>query len=116
METKEVCERYITPCFVEGLDAYEGITDFEYENNLISNDFAIKLGLQYEVMKNGVKVVNCGLLVAIKGELYFVGFVINPEEDDFEPGVIFRRSFLRLMMCCHRSFKLTSAMIVLSCC
>ncbi|GJU28987.1 retrovirus-related pol polyprotein from transposon TNT 1-94 [Tanacetum coccineum] len=85
METKEVCERYITPCFVEGLDAYEGITDFEYEKNLISNDFAIKLGLQYEVMKNGVKVVNCGLLVAIKGELYFVGFVINPEEDDFEP-------------------------------
>ncbi|GJV44289.1 hypothetical protein Tco_1428825 [Tanacetum coccineum] len=52
METKEVCERYITPCFVEGLDAYDGITDLKYEKNLISNVFAVKLGLQYELKKN----------------------------------------------------------------
>ncbi|GKA81223.1 hypothetical protein Tco_0787915, partial [Tanacetum coccineum] len=32
----------------------------------------------------------------LKGELYFVKFIINPEEDDFEPGVILGRSFLRL--------------------
>nr|GFC66071.1 hypothetical protein [Tanacetum cinerariifolium] len=32
----------------------------------------------------------------LKGELYFVKFIINPEEDDFEPGVIFGRSFPRL--------------------
>ncbi|GKD82720.1 hypothetical protein Tco_1349559 [Tanacetum coccineum] len=31
-----------------------------------------------------------------EGELYFVKFIINPEEDDFEPGVILGRSFLRL--------------------
>ncbi|GJY54020.1 hypothetical protein Tco_0445684, partial [Tanacetum coccineum] len=34
--------------------------------------------------------------VALKGELYFVKFIINPEEDDFESGVILGRSFLRL--------------------
>ncbi|GJX47116.1 hypothetical protein Tco_0272306 [Tanacetum coccineum] len=36
------------------------------------------------------------LIVALKGELYFVKFIINPVEDDFEPGVILGRSFLRL--------------------
>ncbi|GJZ92757.1 hypothetical protein Tco_0664822, partial [Tanacetum coccineum] len=55
METEEVCEHYITPCFVEGLDAYDGVTDLEYEKNLILNEFAIKLGLQYELKKNGEK-------------------------------------------------------------
>nr|GEY75120.1 hypothetical protein [Tanacetum cinerariifolium] len=96
METEEVCKCYITSCFVERLEAYDGVTDLEYKKNLISNEFAVKLGLQYEVKKNGEKVVNRKLLVALKGELYFVGFVINLEEDDVEPGVIFRRSFLKL--------------------
>ncbi|GJU15120.1 hypothetical protein Tco_1143086 [Tanacetum coccineum] len=36
------------------------------------------------------------LLVALNGELYFVKFIINPEEDDVELGVVFGRSFLRL--------------------
>ncbi|GKA11368.1 hypothetical protein Tco_0690801 [Tanacetum coccineum] len=71
METEEVSERYITPCFVEGLDAYDGETDLEYEKNMISNKFVVKLCLEYE-------------------------FIINLEEDDVEPGVIFRRLFLRL--------------------
>nr|GEV21854.1 hypothetical protein [Tanacetum cinerariifolium] len=30
------------------------------------------------------------------GEIYFVKFIINPEEDDSDPGVILGRSFLRL--------------------
>nr|GFC46278.1 hypothetical protein [Tanacetum cinerariifolium] len=42
------------------------------------------------------KLVNKELIVALRGELYFVKFVINPEEDDFEPGVILGRSFTRL--------------------
>ncbi|GKC94012.1 hypothetical protein Tco_1159454, partial [Tanacetum coccineum] len=71
METEEVSERYITPCFVEGLDAYDGETNLEYEKNMISNEFAVKICLEYD-------------------------FIINPEEDDVEPGVIFGRSFLRL--------------------
>ncbi|GJX80437.1 hypothetical protein Tco_0328586 [Tanacetum coccineum] len=36
------------------------------------------------------------MFVALRGELYFVKFIINPEEDDFEPRVILGRSFLRL--------------------
>ncbi|GJV94064.1 hypothetical protein Tco_1541877 [Tanacetum coccineum] len=70
MEIEEVCEHYITPGFVEGLDAYDSVTDFEYEKILISNEFVVKVGLTFEVMKN--------------------------EEDDMEPCVIFGRSFLKL--------------------
>ncbi|GJX54739.1 reverse transcriptase domain-containing protein [Tanacetum coccineum] len=87
MESEEVCERYITPCFMEGLDAFDGVTDLEYEKNLILNEFVVKLGLTYEVMKNGEKVMDPKLLVSLKGELYFVDFVVNPEEDDVEPCV-----------------------------
>ncbi|GKA73483.1 hypothetical protein Tco_0779785 [Tanacetum coccineum] len=46
----------------------------EHEKNMISNE----------------------LLVALKGELYFLKFIINPEEDDVEPGVVLGRSFRRL--------------------
>ncbi|GKC23415.1 hypothetical protein Tco_1025565 [Tanacetum coccineum] len=35
------------------------------------------------------------LMVLLRGEIYFVQFIINPEEDEFEPGLIFGRSFLR---------------------
>ncbi|GKB79151.1 hypothetical protein Tco_0946046, partial [Tanacetum coccineum] len=34
------------------------------------------------------KVVKKELLVALKGELYFVKFIINPKEDDVVPGVV----------------------------
>ncbi|GJU21957.1 hypothetical protein Tco_1155299 [Tanacetum coccineum] len=37
------------------------------------------------------------LIVALKGELYIVKFIINPKEDDVEPEVIFGRSFMRLV-------------------
>ncbi|GJV36335.1 hypothetical protein Tco_1408812 [Tanacetum coccineum] len=47
--------------------------------------------------KKGNKVVKKELIVALKGELYFVKFIINPKEDDVEPGVIFGRSFMRLV-------------------
>nr|GFB76912.1 hypothetical protein [Tanacetum cinerariifolium] len=49
----------------------------------------------YEVKKWN-KVVKKELIVALKGELYFVKFIINPKEDDGEPGVILGRSFMRL--------------------
>ncbi|GJZ09568.1 hypothetical protein Tco_0543851 [Tanacetum coccineum] len=96
METEEVCEWYITPCFVEGLDAYDGITYLEYEKNMISNEFTVNLRFPYELRKNSERVVSCEVLVALKGELYFISFIINPKEDDIEPGMIFRHSFLRL--------------------
>ncbi|GJR47181.1 hypothetical protein Tco_1315284 [Tanacetum coccineum] len=95
METDEISERYITPCFVNGLEAYDGEINLAFDENLISNEFAIKLCLDYE-MKKGTKLFKKELIVALRGELYFVKFIINPEEDDFEPGVILGRSFLRL--------------------
>ncbi|GKC54829.1 hypothetical protein Tco_1077574 [Tanacetum coccineum] len=70
METDEISERYIAPCFMNGLEAYDGEINLAFDENLISNEFA--------------------------GELYFVKFIINLEKDDFEPGVILGRSFLRL--------------------
>ncbi|GJY65937.1 putative reverse transcriptase domain-containing protein [Tanacetum coccineum] len=67
METDEISEWYIEPCFVNGLEAYDGEINLAFDEILISNEF-----------------------------LYFVKFIINPEEDDFEPRVILGRSFLRL--------------------
>ncbi|GJW43019.1 hypothetical protein Tco_0071818, partial [Tanacetum coccineum] len=63
--------------------------------NMISNEYAVKLCLEHEV-KRGNKVVKKELIVALRCEIYFVKFIINPEEDDIKPGVIFGRSFLRL--------------------
>ncbi|GJX21220.1 putative reverse transcriptase domain-containing protein, partial [Tanacetum coccineum] len=71
METYEISERYIAQCFVNGLEAFDGEINLAFDENLISNEFTVKLCLDYE-------------------------FIINPEEDDFIPGVILGRSFLRL--------------------
>ncbi|GJY15291.1 hypothetical protein Tco_0385713 [Tanacetum coccineum] len=95
METYEIIERYITPCFMNGLEAFDGEVNLAFHENLISNEFAVKLCLDYEV-KKGKKLVKKELIVALKGELYFVKFIINHKEDDFEPRVILGRSFLRL--------------------
>nr|GEU82392.1 hypothetical protein [Tanacetum cinerariifolium] len=81
METKEVTERYIKPCFMNGLDAYDGEINLALDENLISNEFAVKLCLDYEV-KKGNKLVKKELIVALRGELYFVRFIINLKEDD----------------------------------
>ncbi|GJU35030.1 DNA-directed DNA polymerase [Tanacetum coccineum] len=42
------------------------------------------------------KVAKKELIVALRGEIYFVKFIINPKEDDIEPKVVFGRSFMRL--------------------
>ncbi|GKB55681.1 hypothetical protein Tco_0911867 [Tanacetum coccineum] len=95
MDTEEVSDRFVAPCFVNGLEAYDGEINLGVEENMISNEYAVKLCLEHEV-KRGNKVVKKELNVALRGEIYFVKFIINPEEDDVEPGVIFGRSFLRL--------------------
>ncbi|GJR91888.1 hypothetical protein Tco_0215899 [Tanacetum coccineum] len=96
METDKVSERYIAPYFVNGLDAYDGEINLALDENLISNEFAVKLCLDYEV-KKGNKVVKKELIVALRGELYFIKFIINPKEDDIEPRVILGRSLMRLV-------------------
>ncbi|GJY80994.1 hypothetical protein Tco_0493745 [Tanacetum coccineum] len=55
----------------------------------------VKLCLESEV-KNRDKVVNKELIVALRGEIYSVKFIINPEEDDIELKVVLGRLFLRL--------------------
>ncbi|GKC58791.1 agenet domain-containing protein, partial [Tanacetum coccineum] len=54
------------------------------EENMISNEYAVKLCLEHEV-KRGNKIVKKELIVALRGEIYFVKFIINPDEDDVEP-------------------------------
>nr|GEZ30907.1 hypothetical protein [Tanacetum cinerariifolium] len=56
METEEMSERYIAPCFKNGLEAYNGEINLEQDKNLISNEFAIKLCLEHEV-KNEDKAI-----------------------------------------------------------
>ncbi|GJR07180.1 hypothetical protein Tco_0530164 [Tanacetum coccineum] len=62
MDTK-VSDRFVAPCFVNGLEAYDGEINLGMEENMISNEYA---------------------------------FIINPKEDNVEPGVILGRSFLRI--------------------
>ncbi|GJX12699.1 reverse transcriptase domain-containing protein [Tanacetum coccineum] len=71
MDTEEVSDRFVAPCFVNGLEAYDREINLGVKENMILNEYAVKLYLEHE-------------------------FIINPEEDDVEPGVILGRSFLRL--------------------
>nr|GEW61008.1 hypothetical protein [Tanacetum cinerariifolium] len=72
METEEVSERYIRPCFVNSLDAYDGEINLVFNENLILNEYAVKLCLDYEVKKGN-------------------------KEDNVEPEVILGRSFMMLV-------------------
>ncbi|GJS96349.1 DNA-directed DNA polymerase [Tanacetum coccineum] len=74
METQEESDRYITHCFVSGLHAYDGEINLENEKNMISNEFAVKLLLDYEE-KNGETIMKKELLVALNGELLTKGIV-----------------------------------------
>nr|GEX78909.1 hypothetical protein [Tanacetum cinerariifolium] len=95
LDTKEVSDIFVAPCFVNGLEEYDGEINLGVEENMISNEFAVNLCLDHEV-KSRNKVVNKELIVALRGGIYFVKFILNPEEDDVEPWVGFGRSFLRL--------------------
>ncbi|GKA40231.1 hypothetical protein Tco_0732824 [Tanacetum coccineum] len=77
------------------MEAYDGEINLGVEENMISNEYAVKLRLEHEV-KRGNKIVKKELIVALRGEIYFMKFIINPDEDDVEPGVIFIRSFLHM--------------------
>ncbi|GJS15125.1 hypothetical protein Tco_0409597, partial [Tanacetum coccineum] len=74
MDTEEDSDRYIAQYFVNGLYASDGEINLE--------------------VRKGKKLVKKELMVLLRGEIYFVQFIINPEEDEFKPGLIFRRSFL----------------------
>nr|GEW07100.1 hypothetical protein [Tanacetum cinerariifolium] len=92
MNTEEVSDRFVALCFVNGLEAYDGEINLRVEENMILNEYVVKLCLEHEV-KRGNKVVKKKLIVTLRGEVYFVKFVINPEEVDVEPGVFLGRTF-----------------------
>nr|GFD02449.1 hypothetical protein [Tanacetum cinerariifolium] len=48
MDAKEVSDRFVAPCFVNGLKAYDGEINLEVEENMISNEYAVKLCLKHE--------------------------------------------------------------------
>ncbi|GKB92710.1 hypothetical protein Tco_0964982, partial [Tanacetum coccineum] len=72
IETEEISDRFVASCFVNGLEAYDGEINLGVEENMISNEFAMKLFLEHELKRR------------------------NKVEYDVEPDVVFERSFLRL--------------------
>ncbi|GKA08382.1 hypothetical protein Tco_0687713 [Tanacetum coccineum] len=55
METNEISERYISPCFMNGLKAFDGEVNLAFDENLISNEFTVKSFLRLVVdFGNGV--------------------------------------------------------------
>ncbi|GJY89600.1 hypothetical protein Tco_0504796 [Tanacetum coccineum] len=96
MDTKEVSDRFVAPCFVNGMEAYDGEINLGVEENMILNEYVVKLCLEHEV-KRGNKVVKKELIVSLRSEIYFVKLIINPEDYDVDPEVIIGRSFLQLI-------------------
>ncbi|GKF14640.1 hypothetical protein Tco_0056102, partial [Tanacetum coccineum] len=63
MDTEEDSDRYIAQCFVNGLYAHDGEISLEKNDNLILNNYTVKLCLEYEVRK-GKKLVKKELMVS----------------------------------------------------
>ncbi|GJX35184.1 putative ribonuclease H-like domain-containing protein [Tanacetum coccineum] len=82
MDTKEVSDRFMAPCFVNGLEAYDEEINLRVEENKTSNEYAVKLCLKNKV-KRGNKVVKKELIVALRAITDFgAGTVtIYPEID-----------------------------------
>ncbi|GJX33194.1 hypothetical protein Tco_0243049 [Tanacetum coccineum] len=90
MYTEEDNDRYIAQCFVNGLYASDGEINLEKNDNLISNDYAVKLCLEYELGK-GKEVVTKELkrsfLHAAKGIVNFGEGTITIQPD-FDPFLL----------------------------
>nr|GEY58142.1 hypothetical protein [Tanacetum cinerariifolium] len=94
METEENNERYIAPCFVNMHSVPDGEINLGNYENLISSNLAARLFLKLKD-KRGDKVELGKLLVCIKGEVYHVKFIVNPNDGDLTPGIVMGRSFLK---------------------
>ncbi|GJW36915.1 ribonuclease H-like domain-containing protein [Tanacetum coccineum] len=82
MYTEEDNDRYIAQCFVNGLYASDGEINLEKNDNLISNDYAVKLCLEYEVRK-GKKLVKKELMVLLLVNFGEGTITIQPDFDPF---------------------------------
>nr|GEU71068.1 hypothetical protein [Tanacetum cinerariifolium] len=81
----------IAPCFVNGLEVYDGVVILEFDENLISNEYAVKLCLDYEEddSKHGV-ILGRSFLRLAHGVVDFDNGVITiyPELDPFEDDYV----------------------------
>ncbi|GJS66767.1 hypothetical protein Tco_0681331 [Tanacetum coccineum] len=82
MYTEEDSDRYIAQCFVNGLYASDGEINLEKNDNLISNDYAVKLCLEYEVRK-GKKLIKKELMVLLLVNFREWTITIQPNFDPF---------------------------------
>ncbi|GJT76007.1 hypothetical protein Tco_1042732 [Tanacetum coccineum] len=71
MDTEEISDRFVAPCFVNRLEAYDGEINLGVEENMISNEYAVKLCLEHEV-KRGNKIVKKELIVALRDHSYIL--------------------------------------------
>ncbi|GJY38540.1 hypothetical protein Tco_0424904 [Tanacetum coccineum] len=65
MDIEEVSDRFVAPCFVNVLEAYDGEINLGVEENMISNEYTVKLCLEHEV-KRGTKIVKKELIIALR--------------------------------------------------
>nr|GEZ33021.1 hypothetical protein [Tanacetum cinerariifolium] len=67
MDTEEVSDRFVAPCFVNRLKAYDREINLGVKENIILNEYAVRLCLEHEV-KRGNKVVKNELVVVLRGK------------------------------------------------
>ncbi|GKB87261.1 hypothetical protein Tco_0959533 [Tanacetum coccineum] len=80
MDTEEISDRFVAPCFVNGLGAYDGEINLGVKENMISNEYAVKLCLEHEVKRRN-KVVKKKLIVALRGTSSSAGGHLTQEEE-----------------------------------
>ncbi|GJS37268.1 hypothetical protein Tco_0535650 [Tanacetum coccineum] len=83
MDTEDVSDRFVAPCFVNRLEAYDGEINLGVEENIISNEYAVKLCLKHEV-KRGNKVVKKELIITLRDSFLRITKAIN----DFRAGTV----------------------------
>ncbi|GJU77698.1 hypothetical protein Tco_1274768 [Tanacetum coccineum] len=80
MDTEEVSDRFVAPCFVNRMEAYDGEINIGVEENKISNEYAVQLCLKHEV-KRGNKLVKKELIVALRDKVELDGKIVKEEEE-----------------------------------
>nr|GFB26480.1 hypothetical protein [Tanacetum cinerariifolium] len=53
-DTKEVSDRFVAPCFVNGLETYDGEINLVVEENMISNEYAFTINPEEDDVEHGV--------------------------------------------------------------
>ncbi|GJZ50256.1 hypothetical protein Tco_0604446 [Tanacetum coccineum] len=83
MDTKEVSDRFVAPCFVSGLEGYDSEINLGVEENMISNEYAVKLCLEHEVKKETKWLRRNSLLHSEAKSILAGPITIYPDIDPF---------------------------------